>query len=337
MTAEPRPSTRPLHAHFQSNPEAAPVFHATPERYEAAARRHPELASYVRATIGWTQHEFYEAMQTADVLIGFHFPREDFGRVAPNVKWIHIWGAGVEHLLPLDWLPSDVHLVSNSGVHGPKAGEFMTMALLMVNNAMPALMSHQRHARWFEIFSTTIAGRVLALVGVGEMGGMAAERAKQLGMTVLAVRRTGRPHPHVDEMYGPDGLGEILPRADIVLVTAPLTRETRGLIGRAELDMLRPDASFINMGRAGVVDYDALADKLARGELKGAMLDVFDREPLPPESPLWSVPNLVITPHVASDDNDAYMPRTMDLFFENVDRYLGGRALRNTIQKDQEY
>ena len=272
----------PLHAHFQSNPNAPPVFHATPERYEAAARRHPELANHVRATIGWTKDEYYEAMKTADALIGFYFPRKDFGRIAPHVKWIHIWGAGVEHLLPLDWLPPDVRLVSNSGVHGPKAAEFMTMAFLMLNNAMPALMTHQRQASWHEIFSTTIVGRVLALVGVGEMGGMAAQQAKRLGMTVLAVRRSGRPHPHVDEMYGPGDLDKILPRADIALVTTPLTHETRGLIDRAELDMLPRHASFINMGRAGVVDYDALAGKLTRGELKGAMLDVFDPEPFPP-------------------------------------------------------
>jgi phosphoglycerate dehydrogenase-like enzyme len=138
-------------------------------------------------------------------------------------------------------------------------------------------------------------------------------------------------------MFGPDELEKILPLADIVLVSVPLTAETRQLIGKRELDLMKREAGLINMARARVVDYDALADKLARGELSGAILDVFDPEPLPADSPLWATPNLVLTPHVSSDDASQYIPRTLDLVFANVARVLAGRPLKNRVRREREY
>ena len=132
-------------------------------------------------------------------------------------------------------------------------------------------------------------------------------------------------------------MGRVLPRADVVLVTVPLTAETRRLLGRKELDLLPPHAGLVNMARAGVVDYAALADKLARGELSGAVLDVFDPEPLPPDSPLWRTPNVILTPHVSSDDAERYIPRTLDLLFANVRRYRAGCPLRNLVDPTREY
>lgn len=141
----------------------------------------------------------------------------------------------------------------------------------------------------------------------------------------------------VDEMFVPDQLLEVLPRADFVLVTAPLTSETRGMVARKELDLMKPEVGLVNMARAGVVDHEALAEKLTRGELGGAILDVFDPEPLPPESPLWGTPNLIITPHVSSDDAEQYTPRMLDLFFENMGCYLSGRPLQNRVEATREY
>jgi len=276
-------------------------------------------------------------MKTADVLVGWGFPKENLAGFAPDLKWIHIWGAGIEHLLPLDWLPKGVALINNRGVHAPKAGEYMVMAILMLNNAIPTIVNNQQMNRWTEIFSTTVAGKTIALIGVGQMGGTGARRAKGLGMRVLGVRRSGRPHRYVDEMHGPDELDLVLPRADVVLVTTPLTKDTVRLIGARELDLMKRDAGLINMARAQVVDYDALAGKLARGELRGAVLDVFDPEPLPPESALWTTPNLIMTPHVASDDEEQYMPRTLDLVFDNLRRFVAGQPLRNRVRPKLEY
>jgi phosphoglycerate dehydrogenase-like enzyme len=315
----------------------APVFQVTEARYAEALARHPEMARCLDTSIGWDFEEFDRAVATAEVLVGWKFPTEDLAARAPRLKWIHVTGAGVEHLMPLTWLPPGVVVVNNSGVHAPKAGEFALMAILMLNNGLPRLVTSQRESRWERIFSTPVKGKTLALIGVGHMGGEAAARAKQLGMRVLGVRRSRRRHPHVDEMFGPGELDRVLPRADIVLVMVPLTSHTRHLIGRKELDLLRPHAGLINMARARVVDYDALAEKLSRGELGGAILDVFDPEPLPPDSPLWATPNLIVTPHVSSDDVDRYVPRTLDLLFDNVRRYLADRPLRNVVDPAREY
>ncbi|HJM85045.1 MAG TPA: D-2-hydroxyacid dehydrogenase [Candidatus Marinimicrobia bacterium] len=309
----------------------------TRERYEAAARRHPDVASRVDWSIGSGDENFNSVIGEIDVFVGWQFPLENLAQRAPKLKWIHIWGAGIEHLLPLDWLPRGVALINNSGVHAPKAGEFMVMAILMLNNRIPTLVTSQHQAHWNEIFSTCVADKTLVIIGVGQMGGTAARRAKELGMRVVGVRRSGHPRRYVDEMYVPGELDKVLPQADFVLISIPLTRETENLIGRRELDLMKPQAGLINLSRAQVVDYDALAEKLHKGELSGAVLDVFDPEPLPSESPLWKTPNLIITPHVASDDWDQYMPLTLDLFFNNIRRFFADRPLLNRVRRRLEY
>ncbi len=329
--------SKPIRVHFQSNPRAPLVFQMTPERYEHAARRHPDVGPRVDATIGTDWPSFYSAMLEAEVLVGWGFPRHEIREKATKLRWIHIWGAGIEHLLPLDWLPRRITLTNNSGVHVPKVAEYVTMSLLMLNGRVPTFVSQQKEAKWNEIFSTRISGKTLAVIGVGQMGGAAARQAKKLGMHVLGVRRTKRRHRYVDEMFGTDNLDRVLSRADFVIVTAPFTSKTRHLIGRRELDAMKPGAGLINLGRARVVDYEALIEKLTREELSGAVLDVFDPEPLPSDSPLWKTPNLVITPHVASDDELEYMPRTLDLVFDNIRRLLAGRPLKNRVRRHLQY
>jgi len=326
-----------LRVHFQSNPRAPSVFHITEQRYADCAARHPELAATIEHTISTDREGYLQAVRSADVLVGWGFPREDFEKTAPNVQWIHIIGAGIEHLLPLSWLPDGVQIVNNKGVHAPKVGEYMLMAILMLHNHIPALVASQGRKEWNELFSTTIAGRTLGIIGVGHMGGTAASRAKSLGMRVLGVRRGGSSHPDVDEMFGPDGLAEVLTRSDIVMICLPQTSETAGMIGREQFELMKPGAGFINLGRAQVVDYDVLREKLETGELGGAIVDVFDPEPLPPASPLWTTRNLLMTPHVASDDWDAYIPLTLELVFDNVARHLAGKTLKNLVDLEREY
>ena len=309
----------------------------TRELYRQAAKRNPGVARQVKCTIATDKQGLYRAIPKADVLVGWWFPKNKLSDIAPNLKWIHIIGAGIEHLLPLDWLPKSVRLVNNKGVHAAKAGEYVMMALLMLQNAIPSLVTQQRKKKWQEIYSTTIGGKTLLIIGVGNMGGAAAKKAKALGLHVIGVRRTPRSHRHVDEMYTINDLPKLIPRADFVLITIPVTSETRGLIGKRELDLMRPDASLINFGRAEVVDYKVLQKKLTRREIKGAVLDVFEPEPLPKTSPLWSTPNLVITPHVGSDDAKTYIPFTLDLALENAGRHLAGRPLKNRVVPSREY
>ncbi len=160
---------------------------------------------------------------------------------------------------------------------------------------------------------------------------------RRFGLRVIGVSRSGKSSRLVDRMVRPAALKQVLPQADFVVATLPLTRETRGLIGRAELDLLPRHAGLVNLGRGAVIDNDALADKLRSGELSGAVLDVFPAEPLPAASPLWTTPNLIISPHCAVDDSTAYAERALDIFLDNLQRYLAGRRLVNVVDKPLGY
>ncbi|MCP3977439.1 MAG: D-2-hydroxyacid dehydrogenase [bacterium] len=303
----------------------------TPERYAAAAARHPELARQVDVTIDWDLDNFDESMAMADALITWDLPTADLVDRAPNLKWIHIIGAGIEHLQPLDWLPPGVTLTNNRGVHAEKAGQYGLMALLMLNNAIPRLVGEQQRHNYIECFTTAIGGKTLLVLGAGAMGSAVAVQAKRLGLRTIGIRRTPRDTGGFDEVHPLDHLDDLLAAADFLLVTMPATPETTGLMDSRRLALLAPHAGVINMGRAAVVDYTALAAALTEGALSGAILDVFDPEPLPADSPLWDVPNLVMTPHMSSDDALTYVPRTLDLVFENVGRLVAGEPLQNRV------
>lgn len=321
----------PLRIHVENSSAQPEVFHVTPERYEAVLARFPELRRSVSTTFGFDGKSFDADIRDADVLMGFRIPTDRLFERAPRLKWIHLTGAGLEHLLPLDWLPSDVLLTTSSGAHAEKAGEFVKMALLMLNNQVPLLMTSQRARRWSRIFSTAIGGKTVLVVGVGGMGTAAAKAAKSLGLRVLGVRRSGRAHRQVDEMYRPADLHEVLPRADFIVLTLPFTAETKYLLGRDEFAKMKPGVGVLNMARAGVLDNRALIRALRQRTVSGAIIDVFDQEPLPRKSPLWDVPNLVITPHCSSDDAETYAMHTVEILFDNVKRYLAGRSLRNRV------
>jgi phosphoglycerate dehydrogenase-like enzyme len=320
-----------IRLHIKNNRAGQDVFRMTRERYDAAAARHPDVADQVETTIDWDLDNFDESMATAAGLVTWDLPTAGLAEKAPNLRWIHIIGAGVEHLSPLDWLPPGVTLTNNRGVHAEKAGQYGLMALLMLNNAIPALVDQKRRHVYADRFTTAITGKTLLVVGAGAMGSAVARQAKLVGMRTVGVRRRPRPTAGCDEIHGPDRLDELLPEADFVLVTAPVTADTRKLIDARRLALLPSHAGLINMGRAPVVDYEALAGALHTGALAGAVLDVFAPEPLPPDSPLWEVPNLILTPHMSSDDALTYAPRTLDLVFENLGRLLADEPLVNIV------
>lgn len=328
---------RRIRLHIKNNRAGEEVFRTTPARLGAALARRPEAARLLDPVIDWDLDNFDASMATADGLVTWELPREDLGRRAPKLKWIHVIGAGVDHLAPLDWLPAGVTLTNNSGVHREKFADYATMALLMLWCGLPGFVSAQRERRWDPVFTPPIAGAKATVVGVGKMGGVVARQAKRLGMTVVGVRRTGRAARNVDVMYPASRLRTALRGADIVAVATPLTPATEGLIGAREFAAMKPGAGFLNVGRGPVIDTSALVAALESGHLGGAILDVFDAEPPPRTSPLWRTPNLVMTPHVAADDLDSYMPRTLDLVLENVVRLANGRPLRNRVDPKAGY
>jgi phosphoglycerate dehydrogenase-like enzyme len=327
--------------HFETRAHKPPVFRMT----DALVRQSYERAGSPSVT--WTVNEdpdCREWMRYAQGLITSNehlapdaFPRDDLAGELPALRWIHIIGAGIEPLLPLDWLPPGVVLTNNSGVHWDKARESGMMALLALNGALPQLVSQQRRAEWNPIFTRGIAGRALLVIGLGDMGGAVADGAKRLGMHVTGVRLNPAPHPHADRVIGLADLDAALGGADFVVIATPLTPATHHLLDRRRLALMKPGAGLFNIGRGGCLDHDALADALATDQISGAVLDVFDPEPLPATSALWAMDNVIITPHVSADDADLYLPLTFDLVFANAARLQRGEQLLNVVNPVRGY
>ena len=264
------------------------------------------------------------------------FDKTNFGERAPNLKWIHVHGAGVSHLRPFDWKPKEVIITNSRGVHGERAAEYVLMAILMLNNRLPEMVHNQMNSKWEQLFNTSVVGKTLLIFGVGSVGGSAARLAKQFGMHVLGIRRSGEQHEYVDTMHMPSDLQKILPSADFVLITAPHTTETHQVFGESEIKLLKIGAGLINYSRAPLVNYALLSKRLMEGEIS-AVLDVFDPEPLPEQSPLWKIPNLIITPHCSSDDSVLYTPKTLELVLSNLSALLDGKPVINQVNVENEY
>ncbi|MBT5267799.1 MAG: D-2-hydroxyacid dehydrogenase [Rhodospirillaceae bacterium] len=326
------PAPERIRLHIKNNRDGEELFRTTPERYRAAEARYPEIAKRVDVTIDWDLDNFETSISQAHALLTWELPTENLAARAPELRLIHTIGAGIEHLQPVDaWLPAAATLTNNRGVHAEKTGESAAMALLMLNNNMPKYATDQRAHRWDPQFAPTVAGKTVTLLGVGEMGGAAAEWFKRFGLRVLGVRRSGEAHPHADKIYPTAQILEAVAEADFVHVTLPSTKETNGMIDASVLDAMKPGAGIVNFGRAAVIDHAALFDRLRSGHIGGAILDVHDPEPLPADAEVWDVPNLLVVPHVTSDDVETYADLTLDLVFENIGRWIDGKAFRNRV------
>jgi phosphoglycerate dehydrogenase-like enzyme len=306
-------------------------------QFRAAARRYPDVARKLKIEFCGSDEERETKLATAEVFVAWRFPTADLARRAPRLKWIQLTGAGIEHLMPLDWLPAGMVLTNCSGVHGPKVGESATMALLMLHSQIPALVTAQREHRWDQRHMPMIGGKTVVIVGLGGLGNEVARSARRLGLKVIGVNRSGRAHRLAERTVKIERLHDVLPKADFLFLTAPSTKQSRGMIGRTELALLKPGAAIANFGRGALIDEAALIDSLRAGHLSGAFLDVFAIEPLPADSPVWDAPNLLVAPHVLADDAAQYMPRNFDLFLRNARRFLAQRPLLNRIDPDLEY
>lgn len=323
--------------HFEDGSTRPEVFRITPARV-AAARKRSKDGSLVGISHG-TDFEGFERwigkasglVTSSAMLLDKRFPLRSLDKEAPQLQWIHVIGAGVEGLMPLDWIHAGVKLTNNSGVHVKKVYEFGLMSLLMANARVPQTFTQQVKGVWKPEFTGSPRGKTLLVVGLGDMGGAMAKAGKTLGMKVVGIKRTAKPHPHAEKVHALKDLHKLLPKADVVAVATPLTPQTRHLIGQEELDLMKPGASLINIGRGPVLDQAAIEKALRSGQLACAILDVFDPEPLPAGHSLWSAPNLYISPHCSSDDNDEYMPMTLDLAFANAARLARGRKLANVV------
>jgi phosphoglycerate dehydrogenase-like enzyme len=347
-----RPETgQRLNVRVYTAHDSVSVFRIDEAKIARALARYPDVAPYVNVTLtrtqsryggtpGWSADDmarFLEEMKDADVLVGYMFPLELFRDAAPNLCWIHIIGAGIEHLLPLDWLPESVILTNNRGAHAPKTYEFAMAAILMLGNHIPRLATAQKNAKWDGHFVTIVAGQTALVVGAGKQGSAVARAAKTLGLSVIGVDPDTHGRADFDEVVSPERLSDVLPRADFVFLTLPYTKSVHHFFGSEQFAQMKETAGFVNIARGKLVDHEALLNALESGRISGAVLDALEEEPLPADSPLWNAPNLIITPHMGCDDEVNYIDRTFDIVMENIKRLRNGEPLENAVDPKQGY
>jgi glyoxylate/hydroxypyruvate reductase A len=318
-----------MRIHLQ-NPDNDPLFEFSRAMWEAAAGRAPDIGSGHVVSIGATPADFVAAMRQAEALVtDVSVIKALFPCPAPNLKLIFLTNAGLDRLAPFDWLPSGVVLMNNRGVHAAKSGEFAIMSVLMLANHVPAMVTNQREGVWRKLWGSVLSRRTLTVIGLGTLGGAAAEHASRFGMRVIGVRAHPGPHPFCAAVVGPDALDDILPATEFLVLACPLTDATRGLMNRRRLECLPSGAGLVNIGRGELLDQDALCQLLDNGHLSGAVLDVFTPEPIPPGHRLWSTPNLIISPHTSADDPATYNPHSLDIFLDNLRAWRDGKPLPN--------
>lgn len=265
--------------------------------------------------------------------------RDVWPHTGPHLRWVHSFEAGLDRLLTPELVASPV-LVSNArGAYAPPLAEFAVFAILFFYKRARRMLAQQQARRWEQFEVEALAGKVLAVVGYGGVGSACARAARRLGMRIHALRR----HPErrergVERMFAPAQLPEMLAGADVVLAAAPLTPETRHLLSASAFAAMKPSAVFINLGRGPVVDEAALIAALRQRQIAGAALDVFEHEPLAPDSPLWDFDNLLLSPH--STDRTLHPNWTevgMRCFLQNWRRFRAGQPLLTLVDKSAGY
>ena len=309
----------------------------TKEEFEKGLNKYPEIRDKIDYLVDWDDDNFISSMKDADILLGWQFPTKNLKDIAPNLKWIHVSSAGVNHLSPFDWMEEDLVLTNSSGVHAKKAGEFGLMSILMLQNQITRIVTNQKNKKFVTLLSKPIAGLKVVVVGTGSLGGSMIKHISKLGAEVIGVNRKGNEVEGCSKVITFDKIDEVLPVADFLYLAVPETEETIGLIDRTRLDSLKHTCGIVNIGRQSVLDYEALKIKLEKNELAGAILDVFSKEPIPKDSKLWDVPNLVITPHISSDSQGNYIEMVLKIFFKNLKLFIENKELINQIDKKLGY
>ncbi|MCK1487749.1 D-2-hydroxyacid dehydrogenase [Bradyrhizobium sp. 193] len=272
----------------------------------------------------------------AQALLAYHFPVELYGR-ARKLRWFQALSAGIDSMLPIRDRVGDIIVTNVRGMQGGLIADYVIGGVTMLNWNFRQLLKEQAERKWIHRSVAPLADKTLGIVGLGSIGASIARRAKSAGMIVLGAKRAiSVPAEGVDRLFGSDQLKDLLPLCDFVVLAVPATPETVGLMGADEIACMRRDAFLINIARGSVVVESELISALQVGSLAGAMLDVFEREPPPQDSPLWDMPNVIMTPHISGILTD-YVERAFDIVTENVERYLKGLPLRNVIDLRRGY
>jgi len=285
-----------------------------------------------------SKEQFDALLAEAEIIYGPRPPQNIIAR-APRLRWIQTTNAGVDDFLDSDIIRSSVIVTNTSGIHAISIGECVLELMLMFVKKMPFCFQLKQERQWKRFSLTVLRSKTVGIVGLGSIGREVARLSKAFGMRVLATRRSAKQVTrarNVDIILPQDQLPQLLSESDFVVLALPLTPETNKLIGKEELRTMKPTAYLINIGRGDIVDETVLIQALDENWIAGAGLDVFATEPLPIESRLWELPNVIFSPHVTGEMEDYYIQAT-ELFCENLRRYLNGKKLLNVVSKKKKY
>jgi phosphoglycerate dehydrogenase-like enzyme len=308
------------------------IHHPQADQYRRLIReRLPDLdihAGYERGIL--EQH-----IPDADILIAWKFPLEVL-KTAKRLKWIQVTTAGVDHLLEAREALRDIVVTNTRGIHADIVADFAFAAILLLHWNFLSIFRDQQKKKWEKRYTDPLAGKTLGVIGVGAIGSEIARRGRSFHMSVLGVKRVPSPVEGVDKIFGPDQLPVVLTQSDFAVVTLPATPETLQIIGEKELRLMKKTAFLINVSRGTVLRESSLLKALQEKWIAGASLDVFEREPLPGESPLWSLENVMITPHISGDLKD-YPERVTEIFCENFLWWKAGKPLTRAVDLAKGY
>ncbi|SFI62310.1 Phosphoglycerate dehydrogenase [Paenibacillus sp. UNC496MF] len=312
--------------------------HAFDDEQAAAIRAALPGHAFVQAA-GLGEAQARDLLKSAEIILGWNRDvKKTLFTEGIALKWLQNMGAGIDHL-PLDRVKELGIVVTNaSGVHPFQISESIFAMLLSLTRGVHRAVRNQLESRWQPSPRLGEAhGRTIAILGVGAIGLETAKIAKAFQMKVLGIRRTEGAAEHVDEMYGMERLNDVLARSDYVVNCLPLTDATRGLIGAGQFDAMKSTAYYLNIGRGGTTDTEALVEALRSGGIAGAGLDVFEQEPLPEDHPLWGLDNVILTPHEAGS-TDVYTARALEIVLENLAHYgAHGAPVRNLVDLRAQY
>lgn len=307
-----------------------------------ALRELDAIGPGVTVKIGKTADALGDSVREARVLFNWTGAKPEVKKVletAPRLEWIHAMYAGLDRSLFPELVESPIPLTNGSGVFSQSLGEFVILGILYFAKDVSRRIQAKAAHKWDVFDNAEISRQTVGIVAHGDIGRAVARRAKAMGMRVLAHRRNPAPRPgdeNVDRVYAAHELHTMLPQCDYVAVTAPLTDETRGMIGKREFELMKPSAVILNVGRGPVIDEAAMVDALRTKRIRGAALDVFDVEPLPPDNPLWDLDNVFMTSHCA-DHVDGWVESAVVFFLEQFRRWRNGEPLKNVVDKRAGY
>ncbi len=275
----------------------------------------------------------------ADVILGPNALGIEYFDAARKLKWFQSINVGLERLDRAGLLKRGFAVTSAAGLAAGPIAEYVIGVMVMLAKGLPQMVRDQQEHRWERHRTSELAGKTIGILGLGEIGRETSRRARAFGMRVIATRRTAAPgasDPDADELFPFSDTDRLYSESDYVVVAVPLTTETRHMVGTEQFAKMKPTASIINVARGEVIDQEALVEALRAGTIAGAGLDVFDPEPLPAESPLWDMPNVIVTPHV-SGAVEGYGRKAVDLFVANLQRYVQGEPLEHVANPELGY